>query len=216
VRSTSTNTPRAWCHGEEPDGKPDPVRLVLGLDVDSTIWDLSTPIAEAVLEVTGEQLDSEAITTWTHVLDAYGEEATMEIYTRTLSPHRARERKLYPGATEVLRYLQNKGIGIHFITHNWDPEGMKPHLEPWLKNHFGPDIGLSVTTENKLDVLHTLNAFGMVDDRPETILRVADVGLWAATLVQPWNRELVANHPNIHGFESWYEVPSLLSSYIGS
>jgi hypothetical protein len=55
----------------------------------------------------------------------------------------------------------------------------------------------------------------MVDDRPETISRVAAAGLWAATLVQPWNREFVTNHPNIHGFESWYEVPGFLSSYIG-
>ncbi len=191
------------------------MRLILGLDVDSTIWNTTAWVCETVLDVTGEKLDAEAITTWTHVLDAYGEEATMEIYTRTLSPHRVRERKPYPGSTEVLHYLQNKGIGIHFITHNWDPETMKPHLEPWLEEHFGPDIRLSITTENKLDVLHTVNAFGMVDDRPETISCVAAAGLWAATLVQPWNREFVANHPNIHGFESWYEVPILLSSYIG-
>ena len=192
------------------------MRLVLGLDVDSTIWNTTAWVCEAVRDVTGEPLDPEEITTWTHVLDVYGEEATIEIYTRTLSPHRVRERKPYPGSTEVLYYLQNKGIEIHFITHNWDPEAMKPHLEPWLEKHFGPDIGLSVTTENKLDVLYTLNAFGMVDDRPETISRVADAGLWAATLIQPWNREFVANHPNVHGFESWYEVPGLLSSYIGS
>ena len=192
------------------NGGSDQVKAILGLDVDSTIWDLTAWVCEAVLNVTGERLDPEVVTTWTHVLDAYGEDAAFAIYERALAPHRVREREPYPGSTEVLRGLQNKGIGVHFITHNWDPETMTPHLEPWLKKHFGTDVGLTVTTEDKLGILHALGAFGMVDDRPETITRVADAGLWAATMIQPWSRELVVSHPNVHGFESWHEVPGLL------
>jgi phosphoglycolate phosphatase-like HAD superfamily hydrolase len=183
---------------------------ILGLDVDSTIWNLTAWICEAVRDVTGEELDPESCTTWTHILDAYGEEAAIEIYTRALSPERVRERDPYPGSAKVLRDLQEQGVRIHFITHNWDPEAMTPHLEPWLEKHFGPDIGLTVTTEDKLGILDSLGAFGMVDDRPDTIARVADAGLWAATMIQPWNRELVARRPNIHGFESWHEMPDFL------
>ncbi len=189
------------------------MKHVLGVDVDSTVWDLGAWVCEAVREVTGEKLNPESCTTWTHVLDAYGEEAAMEIYARALSPKRVHEREPYPGATDVLRRLQEeRGIRIHFITHNWEPEAMTPHLEPWLREHFGPDIGLTVTVEDKLGILRSLCAFGMIDDRPDTIARVADAGLWAATLIQPWNREVVAGHPKIHGFESWYEVPGLLPS----
>ena len=183
---------------------------VLGLDVDSTIWNPIPWIREAVRHATGGELDLESCTTWTHVLDAYGEEAAMEIYTRVLSPERVRERDPYPGSTEVLRDLQERGVALHFITHNWDPAAMTPHLEPWLKKHFGPDVGLTVTTEDKLGILESLGAFGMVDDRPDTIAHVADAGLWAATMIQPWNRELVAQRADIHGFESWHEVPDLL------
>ena len=187
------------------------MRPTLGLDVDSTVWNLGAWVCEAVFDVTGETLDPEACTTWTHVLDAYGEEAAMEIYTRALNPYRVREREPYPGAAEVLRRLQEeRGIRVHFITHNWDPEAMEPHLGPWLREHFGPSVGLTVTTKDKLGILRSLDAFGMVDDRPETIVHVADAGLWAATMLQPWNRELVAAHPNIHGFASWREVPDLL------
>jgi hypothetical protein len=158
---------------------------ILGLDVDSTIWNPTPWICEAVQEVTGGDLDLEACTTWTHVLDAYGEEAAMEIYTRVLSPERVRERDPYPGSTRVLRDLREQGVRIHFITHNWDPE-------------------------DKLGILGSLGAFGMVDDRPDTIARVADAGLWAATMIQPWNRELVAERADVYGFESWHEVPDLL------
>ena len=184
---------------------------VLGLDVDSTVWDLAAWVCNAVFGVTGERLDPDSLSTWTHVLDAYGEEAAMNIYARALSPKRVGERLLYPGSPEVLRALQKeRGVRIHFITHNWDPEAMTPHLGPWLREHYGPDVGLTVTTEDKLGILEDLGAFGMVDDRPETIERVAEAGLWAATMLQPWNRELVAGHPKIIGFESWYEVPELL------
>jgi hypothetical protein len=186
-------------------------RYTLGLDVDSTVWDLSAWVREAVLDITGEPLDLEAVTTWTHVLDAYGESAAVEIYTRALSPHRVCEREPYPGATEALRRLQEeRGIQIHFITRNWDPEGIESHLEPWLREHFGPNVDLTVTTGDKLRILRALDAFGMIDDRPETLARVADAGLWAATLLQPWNRDLVAEHPGIHGFASWHEVQDLL------
>lgn len=187
---------------------------VLGLDVDSTVWDLTAWVCDAVFDVTGERLDPDSLSTWTHVLDAYGEEAAMEIYTRALSPKRVGERLPYPGSPEVLRALQKeRGVRIHFITHNWDPEAMTPCLEPWLREHFGPDVGLTVTTEDKLGILEDLGAFGMVDDRPETIERVSDAGLWAATMIQPWNRELVAAHPKITGFESWNEVPDLLPAF---
>lgn len=186
------------------------MKPILGLDVDSTIWDLTAWVCKAVRDVTGEALDPEAITTWTHVLDVYGEEAAMEVYTRALSPQRVHEREPYPGSAEILRGLQKRGIGIHFITHNWDPKAMAPHLEPWLKKHFGPDVGLTVTVEDKLGILRALGAFGMVDDRPGTIARVADAGLWAATMLQPWNRKLVSERANIHGFTDWHEVPDLL------
>ena len=187
--------------------------LVLACDVDSTVWDLSTWVCEAVLDVNGEPLDPEAVTTWTHVLEAYGESAAVEIYTRALSPHRVREREPYPGATEALRRLQEeRDIRIYFITRNPDPEGMKTHLEPWLREHFGPNVGLTITAGDKLRILCALDAFGIIDDRPETLVRVADAGLWSATLLQPWNRDLVAGHPNVHGFASWHEVPGLLPS----
>ena len=186
---------------------------ILGLDVDSTVWNPTPWICEAVRDVTGGELDLEFCTTWTHVLDAYGEEAAMEIYTRVLSPERVRERDPYPGSPKVLRDLQEQGIRIHFITHNWDPEAMTPYLKPWLENHFGPDIGLTVTTEDKLGILDSLGAFGMVDDRPDTIARVADAGLWTATMIQPWNRELVTERADVYGFESWHEVPGLLPPF---
>ena len=188
------------------------MKPLLCLDVDSTVWDTGAWVCAAVLEVTGETLDMDRITTWTHVLDTYGEEATTSIFDRVFDPARIRDRQPYPGASEVMRALQESyGMEVHFVTHN-DPEVMPPHLEPWLKTHFGTDVGLTVTTGDKLGILEELGAFGLVDDRPDTIGRAADAGLWAAARIQPWNRDLLARRNDVHGFSHWREVPDLLPS----
>jgi len=181
----------------------------LALDLDSTLWDTGAVVRDAALEVTGERLDVGY--TWTHVLDACGEEATAEIFDRVYSPEAIRAREPYPGAAEAIRHLQRGlGIRIRVVTRGHDPEVLGPHLELWLGERFGPGIGLTVTTGDKLPVLREIGAFGIIDDRSETLERVADAGLWAAARLQPWNRELVAARPDVHGFSDWREVPDLL------
>jgi 5'(3')-deoxyribonucleotidase len=186
------------------------LKPTLCTDVDSSIWDTGAWVYSAVLDITGDTLDMDRITTWTHVLDTYGEKTTTAIFDRVFDPERVRDRKPYPGAPEVLRAVQERhGIEVHFVTHN-DPELMTPHLEPWLRTHFGPNVGLTVTTEDKLDILEQLGALGLIDDRPDTIGRVADAGLWAAAMIQPWNRDLLTRRRDVHGFSHWQEVPALL------
>ena len=186
------------------------MKPTLCADVDSTIWNTGAWVCSAVFDITGETLNIDRITTWTHVLDTYGEKTTTAIFDRVFDPERVRDRQPYPGAPEVLRALQEwHGIKIHFVTHN-DPDIMTPYLEPWLKAHFGPKVGLTVTTEDKLGILDALGAFGLIDDRPDTIERVADAGLWAAAMIQPWNRDLLTRRGDIHGFSHWQEVPNFL------
>lgn len=185
------------------------MKRVLALDVDSTVWNTGARIREVVLEVTGETLDLESVSTWTHLLDAYGEKTTTEIFDRVLAPEMVRDRAPYPGAAEVLRQIQSElGMEVHFVTHGHD--AIEPYLGPWLRECFGRGVGLTVTTGDKLGVLREIGAFGMIDDRPETLERVADAGLWAAARIQPWNRRFVAARSDVHGFADWREVPDLL------
>jgi hypothetical protein len=190
------------------------LRPTLCTDVDSTVWDTATWVREAVLEVTGDEPDLGSVSTWTHVLDAYGEEATTQIFDRALSPERIREREPYPGAPEVLLHLQReRGMKIHFVTRAHDPETVRPHLGPWLREHFGPEVRFTITARDKLDILQELGAAGLIDDRPEILERAAEAGLWTAARIQPWNRGLVAARSDVHGFSDWREVPDLLPSW---
>ena len=189
------------------------MRPTLGCDVDSTLWDTGARVRDVVLEMTGDTLDPEVVSTWTQILDAYGERVTAEIFARVLSPERVREREPYPGSEEVIRRLQEEhGVGVHFVTRHYDPAAIEPHLESWLKLHFGREVGLTVATGDKLPIVRELGAFGLIDDHPDTIGRAADAGLWAAAKIQPWNRALIAERSDVHGFSDWREVPDLLPS----
>jgi hypothetical protein len=191
------------------------VRYVLALDVDSTVWNTGARVCEVVFEVTGETLDLETVSTWTCLLDVYGEETTTEIFDRVLAPEKIRDREPYPYAAEIVRRLQGeRSIEIHFVTHGHD--AIEPHLEAWLRGNFGRGVGLTVTTGDKLAVLREIGAFGIIDDRPETLERVADAGLWAAARIQPWNRGLVAARADVRGFSDWREVPDLLPPGYGT
>jgi hypothetical protein len=183
----------------------------LAVDVDSTVWDVAAPFREAVREITGDEPNLEEIFTWTSVLETYGEEVTTQIYDRVLGPGRIREREPYANSAEVLRDLQDeRGLRVHFVTRNNDPGLTRRHLWPWLSERFGPDVGLTVTAGDKMEVLRGLGAFGLVDDQPETLIEVAEAGLWAAAKIQPWNRRVVEERPDVHGFEDWRQLPRLL------
>lgn len=186
------------------------MKPVLGVDVDSTVWDTGARVREATLETTG--CDPGSIATWTDMLDAFGEEATAEIHARVSSPEGIRERKPYPGVAETLRYFQRElGAEVHFITRVSEPERIGPALEAWLRENFGSRVGMTMISGDKLPVLRKLGAFGMIDDRPDTLRSVAAAGLWSAAKIQPWNEEVVAASRDIHGFHDWSEVPALLS-----
>jgi hypothetical protein len=186
--------------------------LTLGLDVDSTVWGPGAWVCEAVLELTRETLDLESVTTLTYLFDSYEEKVALEVFERVFSPERISEREPYPRSARVLRRLQEeRGVGVHFVTRTGhDPKTIEPRLEPWIREHFGREVGLTVTTGDKLPILLELGAFGLIDDHPDTIGRVADAGLWAAAKIQPWNRALLAERSDVHGFSDWREVPDLL------
>src|SRR3712207_7399239 len=89
--------------------------------------------------------------------------STLFPYT-TLFRSRVREREPYPGSAEVLRRLQEgHGIRVHFVTRHYDPEAVGPRLEPWLREHFGREVGLTVTTGDKLPIVRELGAFGLIE-----------------------------------------------------
>lgn len=182
--------------------------MILGCDVDSTVWPFHDWFCEALPGMTYEGWRS-----WDYCYETFDQKAVLKAFAKALEPKRVPERTLYPGVQEAIARLKRWGISIHFITHNYRPDEIRPYLVPWLKENFGEDVGVTVvpSSVSKLEILENLGALGMVDDHPTLIADVADAGMFAATKIHPWNREMVEAHLEVYGFESWEVLPYLLS-----
>ena len=63
-------------------------------------------------------------------------------------PANVGEFELYPDAADVLHCLQGeRGMKVHFVTHG--DALMEPHLDLWLREHFGQGVGITVTAGDK-------------------------------------------------------------------
>lgn len=192
----------------------------LGLDLDSTVWPFPVWMARSLSRRLGYQITPADVESWEY-FDSLPARAVAESFAEALDPARVPERPFYLGCIEALRRLRDRGIRMAFVTSNPDPPPMRQPLARWLCEALGepvaveePDAPVSLQLlpahEPKLPALREAGAAGIVDDRPQTLVEVADAGLWAATLVHRYNEALVANRPDIHGFDHWHEFECLL------
>ncbi len=93
------------------------MKLTLSLVVDSTVWDAGARVREAVLETTGDALDLGVVSTWTHTLDACGEEAATETFDRVPRARAGMRTKTLPRFGEDLA-LRPEGAPHKGSPHN--------------------------------------------------------------------------------------------------
>jgi hypothetical protein len=183
---------------------------ILGMDIDSTIWDSTLFYHDALEDMGYPRLSHEDFISWDYHFDRFPREVVLEMFRRALDPSRLDERPLYPHVVEAIRTLrEDVGVQIHFITHNAEPDALRTPLKKWLAGRFGGDVGLSTfhLKTPKLRKLNQLGAFGMVDDKPAFAVEVADAGLWSASKVHPYNKDVVLKDDRIFAFNDWREVP---------
>jgi hypothetical protein len=184
-------------------------RLILGCDLDSTIWDSQSLYSEAAEELFGHGYSANDVTHYYWLRDEYGENY-WQIFDKALHPDWIHKREMYPHVVDTVEDLKDFGVDIHFVTHNVHPDLVREPLKKWLQEHFG-EVGLSVTSVGKkVPILKRIGAFGIVDDKPKTLQEVKDAGLKPIAFLQPWNREFVESDPYLEGFGCWKEGYDIL------
>ncbi len=188
-------------------------RFVLAVDIDSCIYNPQPLYSQAAEHLFGEGYLPEEVVHYYWLRDRYGPNF-WDIFNVALHPDWIPRREIYPNCVETLTSLRDDfKIGIHFITHNVKPKLMRKPLEDWLGDNFG-DVGLSITsTGKKIPIMKRVGAFGIIEDKYDTLLEARRAGLYGCGVIQPHNRKDLKND-DFDAFEDWYEGEDVLTDFV--
>ena len=184
----------------------------IALDIDSTLhhyWDLLDRIAQDRYGVAlpyAEQAD------WG--ITQLERQQLIECVTETHSDENIEAAEPYDGAVEAVNRWHQAGHFIHVTSHR--RETCAPATRRWLEATDIPYDDLHCSFD-KLTRCVELDIEVLVDDSPVNIAGARERGMVAATLVHPWNEELVnGGDDGVIGAEDWPELERRLAPFLTS
>jgi uncharacterized protein len=182
----------------------------IALDIDSTLhhyWGLLQRIAH---ERYGVELPYEEQRDWG--ITALERDALIHCVEETHSDENIEAAEPYPGAVEVIRGWHEQGHWIHVTSHR--RETAAPATARWLQAIDLPYDDLHCSFD-KVTRCVELGIDVLVDDSPVNITRARQAGMLAATIIHPWNEELIAQD-GVYGGRDWYELRDRLRPILGT
>ena len=172
----------------------------IALDIDSTLhhyWDLIDRISQ---ERFGVELPYEAQTDWGITL--LERDQLIACVEETHWDENVLSAEPYPGAVETVKAWKEQGHWIHVTSHR--SVSARNATAEWL-NAIGMPFDDLHCSYDKITRCVELGVQVLVDDSPVNLQRARAEGMIAATIVHPWNRELVQEDGMI-GAEDWPEL----------
>lgn len=172
----------------------------LALDIDSTLhhyWDLLQRIAR---ERHGVELPYEEQLDWG--ITVLEREALKGCVEETHSDANIAAGVPYPGAVEAVRRWHAAGHWIHVTSHRRVEAA--PATADWLDAIGMPYDDLHCSWD-KITRCVELDVDLLVDDSPINIARAREHGMLAATIVHPWNEQLL-DQDGVVGARDWDEL----------
>ncbi len=177
----------------------------LAIDIDSTLHPYWDQLAEIALSRYGIELPYERQDTW--AIDRLEPEQLRAIVTETHSPERVLAAEPYPGAVEAITRWHQAGHYIHITSHR--AADAHPHTAQWLDAIGLPHDDLYCSSD-KITRCVELDIDVLIDDAPDNLRRAAEVGITAATLEHPWNRDL----PEVISAPDWPTLAHRLEPHL--
>lgn len=181
----------------------------LYLDIDSTVWAAENEYDAAALELYGIPFNTGRWYANEELVETFGPDYT-KLFRHALKPDKVHERKLYPGAHWALLDLNNH-FNLHFISHNPFPNEFYRPVHKWLSMYL-MDFALTITPDSqcKINMMHDdMDAWGIIEDKAETIERAWLSGYDVLVREHPWNLD-VREEYGIMSFTDWLKVPDMV------
>jgi len=114
-----------------------------------------------------------------------------------------------PGSIECLeRYCRVVGK-VPIISHRFGKNGIAG-AKNWLDRYLREKYTLTIADpKRKVEIVRERNYFGMVEDNPDTALRVAEAGILSIVFHTPYNQSV--KHPNIVRVYDWSGLEKVLT-----
>ncbi len=176
----------------------------IALDIDSTLhpyWDVLQRVAH---ERYGVELPYEQQRDWG--ITALERDALVHCVEETHSDANIAAGEPYPDAVETVRRWHEQGHWIHVTSHRRTSAG--PATERWLEAIGMPYHDLHCSFD-KITRCVELEIDVLVDDSPVNLERARAEGIVAATLIHPWNEELV-QRGGVIAAHDWRELAAQL------
>jgi uncharacterized protein len=172
----------------------------IAIDIDSTLhhyWDLLQRVAR---ERYGVELPYEDQRGWG--ITAMERDAVVHCVEETHSDENIEAGVPYPGAVETVRGWHEAGHWIHVTSHRRDSTAAA--TARWLEAIGLPYDDLYCSFD-KVSRCVELDIDVLIDDSPVNLSRAREHGIVAATIIHPWNEELVSEDGMIGG-RDWNEL----------
>jgi uncharacterized HAD superfamily protein len=177
----------------------------IAIDIDSTLhpyWDQLEEIAERRF---GVKLPYEEQRTWG--ITELAEDDLQAAVKETHEDHNILAAEPYAGAVDTITQWSSKGHWIHITSHR--ATTCHGATEQWLAKIGLPYDDLYCSFD-KITRCVELDIDVLVDDSPVNLLRAADEGILGATLIHPWNEELIDGR-KIVGARDWAGLREILA-----
>jgi uncharacterized HAD superfamily protein len=176
----------------------------IALDIDSTLhhyWDLLDDLSQRNF---GVPLPYEAQVGWG--ITQLDPQQVKHLISESHSDEHIETAEPYPNAVETVRAWHDQGHWIHITSHR--AERTREATERWLTRIEMPYDDLHCSYD-KVTRCVELGIDVLVDDSPVNLENAREQGIVGATIVHPWNAELV-ERDGILGARDWRELRDLL------
>jgi hypothetical protein len=180
----------------------------IAIDIDSTLhhyWDLLQRVAR---ERYGVDLPYEDQRDWG--ITVLERDALVHCVEETHSDENIAAGVPYPDAVETVRAWHEAGHWIHVTSHRRD--ATRDATARWLEAIGLPYDDLHCSFD-KVSRCVELEMDVLIDDSPVNIARAREAGMLAATIIHPWNENLV-EQDGVIGGRDWNELRERLEPHL--
>jgi uncharacterized protein len=182
--------------------------MKIAIDIDSTLHHYWDALEAAARRRFGVALPYEHQVTW--AIDQLRPEQLQACIAETHAAETVLAAEPYPGAVEVVTRWHEAGHWIHITSHR--DTGAHDATARWLEQIGLPYDDLHCSFD-KISRARELGIDVLVDDSPVNLVDALEAGITAATLLHPWNRDVVEEE-DIVAAADWPELERKLAGFL--